>query len=414
MRTGSAWRRALGLQVLMALAFAAPEVTWAADPTAGQAGGDMQMNLDIVSPRLDQARQQIEPSIGASVYQFSPKALSDIPQGENAPLNQVLLQAPSVAQDSFGQIHVRGEHANLQYPLNGVQLPEGISVFGQTIESRFANSMSLITGALPAEYGFRTAGVVDIQTKTGITNPGLAVSMYGGSFGWAQPSFEYGGQSGSLNWFITGDYLHNDRGIENLTASYNAIHDTTNQFHGLAYVADVIDPQTRISLILGAFDGQFQIPNNPGQATLGFTVDGISRFDSSQLNENQHERNDFAVVSLQKHMGGVDLQVSGYARYSWLDFSPDWVGDLLFNGIAQQARRSDTAYGLQTDGSWMVNSQHTLRAGFLVQQDITGAKTFSDVLPVDSTGAPTTDVPLGIGNSFTKTGGLYGAYVQDE
>jgi len=42
------------------------------------------------------------------------------------------MQAPDVAQDSFGQFHVRGEHNGLQYRLNGIVLPEGISVFGQS------------------------------------------------------------------------------------------------------------------------------------------------------------------------------------------------------------------------------------------------------------------------------------------
>jgi outer membrane receptor protein involved in Fe transport len=148
-------------------------------PNAG-----LSMNLDVVARQLDIARQQIQPSLGATTYTFSPQSLQDIPQGANAPLNQVLLQAPGVAQDSFGQIHLRGEHANVQYRINGVELPEGLSVFGQALESRFANSISLITGALPAQYGFQTAGVVDIQTKTGTTNPGAAISMYGGSWGW--------------------------------------------------------------------------------------------------------------------------------------------------------------------------------------------------------------------------------------
>ena len=71
----------------------------------------------------------------------------------------MLLQAPGVAQDSFGQVHVRGDHANVQYRINGVELPEGLSVFGQALETRFARSISLITGALPAQYGFQTAGV---------------------------------------------------------------------------------------------------------------------------------------------------------------------------------------------------------------------------------------------------------------
>ena len=192
------------------------------------------LDIDVIAKKLNEARQQIQPSLGASSYNFSPQALETIPQGGNAPLNQVLLQAPGVAQDSFGQIHLRGEHANVQYRLNGVELPEGLSVFGQAIQSRFANSMSLITGSLPAQYGFQTAGIVDIQTKTGITNPGGEISMYGGSLGWLEPSFSYGGRSGALDCFVTGDFLHNNRGIENPTSSYNAIHDTTNQLHGLA------------------------------------------------------------------------------------------------------------------------------------------------------------------------------------
>jgi outer membrane receptor protein involved in Fe transport len=381
---------------------------------SSSSNSSVSMDLDVVAKQLDIARQQIQPSLGATTYNFSPQALQDIPQGDNAPLNQVLLQAPGVAQDSFGQIHLRGEHANVQYRLNGVELPEGLSVFGQALESRFANSMTLITGALPAQYGFQTAGVVDIQTKTGTTNPGLAISMYGGQQSWAQPSFEYGGRSGPVDWFITADYLHNDIGIENPTTSFNPIHDTTNQFHGLAYVSAIIDPDTRISMILGGFEGQFQIPNNPGQPTLGFSVNGVGNFNSANLNENQHERTDFAIFSLQKHVADIDLQISAYTRYSSLSFSPDSLGDLLFNGIAQQATRSDAAYGVQADGSWRINDQHTLRFGFLVQQEIGNGKTFSQVLPVDSTGTPTTDVPEGIGNSFTKTGGLEGIYVQDE
>src|SRR5271165_1468907 len=248
--------------------------------------GDLHMDIEVIAKRLDIARQEIQPNLGATTYNFSPEALENIPQGENAPLNQVLLQAPGVAQDSFGQIHLRGEHANVQYRLNGVELPEGLSVFGQVITQRFAQSLSLITGSLPAQYGFQTAGVVDIQTKTGTTNPGGSVSMYGGSWNWLEPSIEYGGHSGSVDYYVVADGLHNDRGIENPTSTYNAIHDTTNQFHGLAYLSDIIDPDTRVSLILGGFDGSFQIPNNPGQQpTLGLNVNGVTSFNSANLNE---------------------------------------------------------------------------------------------------------------------------------
>ncbi|HEY4174608.1 MAG TPA: TonB-dependent receptor, partial [Rhodopila sp.] len=372
------------------------------------------LDIDVVAKKLDEDRQQIQPDLGASAYHFSPQTLDAIPQGGASPLNDVLLQAPGVAQDSFGQIHLRGEHANVQYRLNGVELPEGLSVFGQALESRFANSMTLITGALPAQYGFQTAGVVDIQTKTGTTNPGGEISMYGGSWNWLQPSISYGGTVGTWDYFVTADFMHNNRGIENPTSSFNAIHDTTDQFHGLAYLADIIDPDTRISFILGGFNGGFQIPNNPGQPTLGFSVLGRSSFNSADLNETQTEDTEFGILSLQKHIDDVDLQLSAYTRLSRLQFTPDPIGDLLFNGIAQNATRTDQAYGVQADASWAATDHHTIRFGMLAQAESVVSKTLSDVLPVDASGIPTTDVPEGIANTSAKQGGLYGIYVQDE
>jgi hypothetical protein len=124
------------------LAFVAPPALAADLPADTSLAGDtgVSMDLDVIAKRLDVARQQIQQSLGASVYDFSPQALESIPQGDNAPLNQVLLQAPGVAQDSFGQIHLRGDHANVQYRINGVELPEGLSVFGQALESRFAST----------------------------------------------------------------------------------------------------------------------------------------------------------------------------------------------------------------------------------------------------------------------------------
>jgi TonB dependent receptor len=322
---------------------------------------------------------------------------------------------PGVAQDSFGQIHVRGEHANVQFRINGVQLPEGLSVFGQALETRFANSISLLTGALPAQYGFQTAGVLDIQTKTGLANPGFALSMYGGSFNWLQPSFEFGGHEGPVDWFLTGDYLGNDRGIENPAATYNAIHDETQQFHGFSYMSGIIDPDTRVSVVGGAFDGRFQIPNNPGQIpSLGLNVFGTTSFNSNLLNEVQHEATQFGLISLQKHVGDINLQLSAFVRNSVLSFSPDVTGDLLFNGITPFARRSDLAEGVQADASWRINDSHTLRGGFLGQVETTAFDTTSFVLPVDATGAQISNVPLSIVDNGARTGGLYGVYLQDE
>src|SRR5580658_7232051 len=169
-------------------------------PTAQPATPDLKpgaaLEIDVIARALDEARGQIQPSLGATVYQLQRQTIENQPQGYDAPLNQVLLQAPGVAQDSFGQVHVRGDHANLQYRINGIQLPEGITGFGQVLSPRFANSISLLTGALPAQFGLRTAGVVDIKTKDGLLDNLADVEFYGGQRNTEQPSFEVGGSKG--------------------------------------------------------------------------------------------------------------------------------------------------------------------------------------------------------------------------
>ncbi|WP_251280580.1 hypothetical protein, partial [Enterobacter hormaechei] len=76
------------------------------------------------SAQLDQARNALSPDIGSSQYQITAEDIQKQPLGASAPLSLVLLQAPGVVQDSYGGVHVRGDHANLQYRINGVLLPE--------------------------------------------------------------------------------------------------------------------------------------------------------------------------------------------------------------------------------------------------------------------------------------------------
>ena len=222
--------------------------------------------------------------------------------------------------------------------------------------------MALITGALPAQYGLRTAGIIDIQTKTGTLDPGGSLTLYGGSQGWFQPSVEFGGRVGQIDYYVTGEILHNHIGIENPTRSYNPIHDIADQPRGFAYVSGIIDPNTRLTTILGASRSQFQIPNIPGLTPgLGLTVDGISDFPSAALDQNQRQINDYAIVTLQKRAGPIDFQVSGFNRYSSVYFSPgDPIAPILYTGIGQTAYRRSIATGVQGDGSWRAAPDHTV------------------------------------------------------
>src|SRR6185503_13572071 len=66
-----------------------------------------QEEIVVTAKKLDTARDLISPSLGASDYFIDSKAIQNTPQGVNAGFNQVLLQAPGVSQDSYGQLHIR-------------------------------------------------------------------------------------------------------------------------------------------------------------------------------------------------------------------------------------------------------------------------------------------------------------------
>ena len=386
---------------------------------AGTAAGGGIATVVVTARRLNEERASIETQIGASSYTVDSAAITAAPGGQNQSLNQVLLQMPDVVQDSFGQLHVRGDHNDLQYRINGVILPEGINVFSQTLSPRFISSMSLITGALPAEYGLRTAGIIELTTNSGTLQPGGYASVYGGSFGTFQPSFEYGGRAGAFSYYATGDYKETAVGIDAPDGSSDPLHDHTSQVHLFSYLERILDEDDRLSLILGLSDGSYQIPNQSGlQPTLGLDVEGTTRFLSNYLNENQRELAEFGALSWQHSAGALNWVTSLSARYSSLHFVPDWVGDTLYNGIAQDAFKSDTAVAWQTDGSYKLNASHTLRAGWFLQHDSAESYTTSWAMPVDPAFSQfyvqTSNVPQVIGDNGSQAQELESVYLQDE
>ncbi|MBV9698172.1 MAG: TonB-dependent receptor, partial [Gammaproteobacteria bacterium] len=386
---------------------------------AEQAGANLP-TIVVTAQHLNEERARIDTQTGASTYTFSDADIQGAPGGDNRQLNQVMLQVPDAAQDSFGQLHIRGDHNGLQFRLNGVILPDSIAVFGQTLPPRMVAQFKLITGSLPAEYGLRSAGIIDLTTKGGALQPGGELAVYGGSHGSLQPSFNYGGSTSTDTYFLTGDYLVNALGIESPDGSSTPLHDHTRQYHGFGYYEHLLDAENRFTVIAGTSNDNFQIPNRRGVHAAdigpGLTVDGVSDFLSDNLDENQRELTHFAAVSLQHSSGPLSTQTSLIARYSSLNFTPDpQLGDLLFNGVSQFAYKRDVAYGLQSDAAYTVNDAHTVRVGVYFQTDRLTSNTTSQVLLLDPvSGLPLSDMPAAIVDDTTATQWIESAYVQDE
>jgi outer membrane cobalamin receptor len=400
--------------VILPLAIYGQTAVPAASPEGSPRSSQSLDSITVVG-QLNEARDQIVPYLGATKYSIGQPQIQTQSQGENAPFNQVILRAPGVSQDSFGQLHVRDEHANLQFRIDDVLIPEGITGFGQEIDTRIVDNVNLITGSLPAQFGFRTTGIIDIHTKQGAAVNGGEASFYGGSRETVNPSFLFGGAQGQFHYFVEGSYDSNTLGVESPTSSHHPIHDQTKQYKGFTDFSYIIDDTSRLSLLLSGTYSDFQIPNNPEQ-TPPFALAGADpkKFDSRNLDENQHEQNHYLIFAYQKSFDTVSLQLAAFTRYSETLFTPDQQGDLIFNGVASRVDRSLFDNGAQFDASWAVNDCNVLRGGFLVTVEAARAYTTNFVFPVDADGNQASDVPISITDNSRKTGLFYGFYLQDE
>src|SRR5208282_212024 len=106
---------------------------------------------DVKNNEFDDARTNLYTTVGTNSDTISHDTIQALPQGTNAPVEKVLLQAAGVSQDSAasGLIHVRNDHANVQFRINGVMLPDGVTGFSSVIDTGLIGTMALVTGALP-------------------------------------------------------------------------------------------------------------------------------------------------------------------------------------------------------------------------------------------------------------------------
>ena len=372
--------------------------------------------------KFDETRDGLSPRFGASSFDLNRAAIESMPQGTNTPIEKVLLQAPGVSQDSAaaGDLHVRNEHGNVQYRINGITLPDGISGFGHVFDTGLIGSLAVITGALPAQFGLRTAGVVEIQTKSGnALVPGGNIGIYGGSHDTATPSFDYTGRSGQTEYFLAGRGFTSNLGIENPTSSgrrfttvpTRAISSATPRVwliisHGLPRFSEIRPIVIKFRTI----------PGNPSRVPPARTVShrpSVSHHLIRRISmKRRPSRTIFSSSPLQRSINGFDGQLATFTRYSTLHFMPDVVGDVLFNGQASDVYRESIASGVQGDAAYRFGDAHTLRAGFTVSGEHTRVINISTVLPV--TAPAIRSCPSLSMTAHKSSAGLAGLYVQDE
>ncbi len=190
----------------------------------------------------------------------------------------VTLSTPGIAADSNGLFHGLGDHAENSFVVDGQPITDQQSkVFSNQIPLESIQSMEVISGAPPAEYGDKTSVVINVTTQSGqgVTTPHGAVTASYGSFGTSNAGFNlsYGGQK----WgnFISASALNSGRFLD--PPEFVVMHDKGNEENLFDRVDYQLSTADSIHVNFGYTRSWFQTPNSfdsqNATAWNGVTVD---------------------------------------------------------------------------------------------------------------------------------------------
>jgi len=200
------------------------------------------------------------------------KAFTEIPlESQSSGLSSlVTLTTPGVSADSNGLFHGLGDHAENSFSVDGQPITDQQSkVFSNQLPDNAVQSMDVIEGAPPAEYGDKTSLVIQVTTRSGQgdTKPTGSVYTSYGSFGAVTGGFAvgYGGQ----NWgnFLTADGLNTGRFLD--SPEFTVFHDRGNEENFFDRVDYTIDPANSVHVNLNYSRSWFQTPNTYDNLNLG-------------------------------------------------------------------------------------------------------------------------------------------------
>lgn len=377
-------------------------------------------DYEIRASKIDNTRNQISNKSGSNSYNFSSSDIENLPQGQMTSLDQILARSPSVVQNSQNKLYIRGDHGNVQYRINGVMLPDAVSNFGQIIDAHFIKDMSLYTGVMNAEFGFRNAGVLDIQTKGGSDKVQQRAEVMAGSYDTLAANYQVSGSrklerfAQKFDYFLSGTYQQNSRGIASTSSAYSQHHNDTSQNNLFAHLSYMIESNKKLDIIAFDATNRYEIPVVAGQNPefdRGVLVQRVSQ----DRNQKQFESNRFAVAALKGISDQeIEYQVSLFASENISKVRPDSDNDLIFTGVSTEIDQNSKNFGIQADASYELNNENTLKAGFYANYNKLDNGINYLAFPADINGAQTSTTPNLINQNVDDSAELYGIYLQNE
>jgi Carboxypeptidase regulatory-like domain/TonB-dependent Receptor Plug Domain len=286
----------------------------------------------------------------------------------------VTLASPGVAADSNGLFHGLGDHASNSFSVDGQPITDQQSkVFSNQIPSNSIQSIEVISGAPPAEYGGKTSLVIVVTTRSGqgVTRPTGTISSSYGAFGSATGGFDvsYGGQ----RWgnFVEFDGLNTGRFLD--PPEFVVFHDKGNEQNVFDRVDRQFTSADSIHLNLNYSRSWFQTPNAYDNLNVQNVVSGGSGANpvfAGVGNTDQHSKIETfdisptytRIVSANSVFNfGAFIRRDAYNYYPSSDPLADLGPENLQTSSISQYRTLTDA-GLHTDFSY-VKGINTIKVG---------------------------------------------------
>jgi len=339
----------------------------------------------------------------SETYSVSRKDIETLPRGNNIDLNDLLFTIPSAVNGSLKQVHIRQDHANLQLRIDGVPIPDTVSsTFSDVVTPRAWERADIILGGPEAQYGNRTAAIIDITSKSG-TKPGFgSAQMFGGSNQTINPSFEYGGTIGEkFRYYILNSYTSTNRGIDPPTLGHSVFHDQNERNQTYLRGDYQHDNRNNFTWLFLNSVAKYQIPTTPGLepnaaslALIQAQNPGFTPVASQAVNENQKENNQYGHMVWRHDMNASQFfSLAGYFRQTRATFTTDPLNVLSYSDALQASNqdRSALSGGIRFDYTNTLTSEHVLKSGFQIDRTQAINKTRLSVFETD----PATGDPIG-------------------
>ncbi|QNI36377.1 TonB-dependent receptor [Edaphobacter albus] len=280
----------------------------------------------------------------------------------------VTLSSPGVTADSNGLFHGLGDHAENSFSVDGQPITDQQSkVFSNQLPSDAVQSLEVIGGAPPAEYGDKTSLIIKATTRSGqgVTSPHGSIALDYGTFGTASldGNIAYGGQ----NWgnFLAVSGMNSGRFLDG--PEFQTLHNKGNQQNIFDRVDFQFADEDSLHTNLQYTRSWFQTPNSYD------TMNVFDQFGNSVGAADQRSKIEtFNIAPTWTHIINQNtvLNFGAYIRRDGYNYIPS-NNPLADLGPIQQETvqqyRTLTNTGVRSDISW-VKGIHNVKIGALYQQ----------------------------------------------